>query len=84
MQTGFSFISSAQIISRWHASHTVNQRRYAMKDTNARDPQSLIDFMVNATGGQMHYRGRDMGVGKVEGEEVLGFLDSLKGDIVAA
>ena len=32
----------------------------------------------------MHYRGRDMGVGKVEGEEVLGFLDSLKGDIVAA
>lgn len=30
------------------------------EDTNARDLQSLIDFMVNATGGQMYYRGRDM------------------------
>jgi hemoglobin len=30
------------------------------EDTNARDLQSLIDFMVKATGGQMYYRGRDM------------------------
>jgi hemoglobin len=30
------------------------------EDTNARDLQSLIDFTVNATGGQMYYRGRDM------------------------
>ncbi|MCG3267264.1 group 1 truncated hemoglobin [Yoonia sp. I 8.24] len=30
------------------------------EDTNARDLQSLIDFLVNSTGGQMYYRGRDM------------------------
>lgn len=82
------------------------------EDTNARDLQSLIDFLVNATGGQMYYRGRDMalahkgmgitptdwnsfvgivvsvagemGVGETEGAEVMGFLESLKDDIVAA
>ena len=30
------------------------------EDTNARDLQSLIDYFVSATGGQMYYRGRDM------------------------
>lgn len=30
------------------------------EDTNARDLQSLIDYLVNQTGGQMYYRGRDM------------------------
>jgi len=82
------------------------------EDTNARDLQSLIDFLVNATGGQMYYRGRDMalahkgmgitptdwdsfvgivvnvagemGVGETEGKEVMGFLETLKNDIVAA
>ena len=82
------------------------------EDTNARDLQSLIDFLVNATGGQMYYRGRDMalahkgmgitaddwksfidivvnvagemGVGEAEGAEVMGFLDTLKDDIIAA
>ncbi len=82
------------------------------EDTNVRDLQSLIEFLVNATGGQMYYRGRDMalahkdmgitpndwdsfvgivvnvagdmGVEEVEGKEVMGFLDSLKDDIVAA
>ncbi|MBU2991586.1 group 1 truncated hemoglobin [Octadecabacter sp. 1_MG-2023] len=82
------------------------------EDTNARDLQSLIDFLVNATGGQMYYRGRDMalahkgmgitahdwecfigivvsvagemGVREAEGGEVMGFLDTLKDDIVSA
>jgi hemoglobin len=68
--------------------------------------------MVNATGGQMYYRGRDMalahkgmgitpidwqrfieivdavagemGVGGVEGKEVMRFLNTLKDNIVAA
>lgn len=30
------------------------------EDTNARDLQSLIDYLVSQTGGQMYYRGRDM------------------------
>ena len=30
------------------------------EDTNARDLQSLIDYLVRETGGQMYYRGRDM------------------------
>lgn len=30
------------------------------EDSNARDLQSLIDYLVNQTGGQMYYRGRDM------------------------
>ena len=30
------------------------------EDTNARDLQSLIDYLVKKTGGQMYYRGRDM------------------------
>lgn len=82
------------------------------EDSKARDLQSLIDFLVNATGGQMYYRGRDMalahkgmgitpadwysfagivanvagemGVAETEGTEVMGFLESLKDDIVAA
>lgn len=82
------------------------------EDSNDRDLQSLIDYLVNQTGGQMYYRGRDMalahkgmgindsdwarfieivtsgaeelGVGAVEGGEVLAFLGSLKGDIVTA
>ena len=30
------------------------------EDSNARDLQSLIDYLVKQTGGQMYYRGRDM------------------------
>jgi hemoglobin len=30
------------------------------EDRNARDLQVLIDFLVNQTGGQMYYTGRDM------------------------
>lgn len=30
------------------------------EDTNARDLQSLIDYLVRETGGQMYYKGRDM------------------------
>jgi hemoglobin len=29
-------------------------------DRNARDLQVLIDYLVNQTGGQMYYKGRDM------------------------
>ncbi len=82
------------------------------EDRNARDLQSLIDYLVQETGGQMYYRGRDMalahkgmgitdadwdrfieivlgvagelGVGPVEGGEVLTFLHGLKDDIVMA
>lgn len=82
------------------------------EDTNARDLQSLIDYLVRETGGQMYYKGRDMamahkgmgitdadwtrfieivvnvagqlGVGPDEGGEVMGFLDTLKADIVGA
>ena len=82
------------------------------EDTNARDLQSLIDYLVNKTGGQMYYRGREMalahkgmgisdadwnrfieivvdiagelGVGQIEGGEVMAFFESLKLDIVTA
>ncbi len=30
------------------------------EDSNARDLQSLIDYFVRETGGQMYYKGRDM------------------------
>ncbi len=81
-------------------------------DRNARDLQILIDYLVNQTGGQMYYTGRDMalahkgmgitetdwarfieivvsvagelGVGEIEGGEVMAFLESLKADIVTA
>lgn len=48
-------------------------------DRNARDLQVLIDYLVNQTGGQMYYKGRDMalahaGMG-ITNSDWNGFLD---------
>lgn len=58
------------------------------EDTNARDLQSLIDFTVNATGGQMYYRGRDMalahkgmGITPIDWQRFIEIVDGVAGEM---
>ena len=53
------------------------------EDSNARDLQSLIDYMVSQTGGQMYYRGRDMALAhkgmSINGADWMRFIDIVVG-----
>jgi hemoglobin len=55
-------------------------------DRNARDLQVLIDYLVNQTGGQMYYTGRDMalahqgmGITEADWERFIGIVVSVAG-----
>ena len=53
------------------------------EDSNARDLQSLIDYMVSQTGGEMYYRGRDMALAhkgmSINGADWMRFIDIVVG-----
>lgn len=80
---------AAQVVER--AQHHDKLARFWVnrnEDTNARDLQSLIDFLVNATGGQMYYRGRDMalahkgmGITAADWESFVGIVVNVAGEM---
>jgi hemoglobin len=57
-------------------------------DRNARDLQILIDYLVNQTGGQMYYTGRDMalahqgmGITEADWAQFIGIVVSVAGEL---
>jgi len=57
-------------------------------DRNARDLQVLIDYLVNQTGGQMYYKGRDMalahqgmGITETDWNQFINIVVSVAGEL---